>query len=411
MSRIAGSTFLPVHRLWIILLPLILGACSSSPDQERASAAPDSTAMASADSAAAPADSVESREGGGFFARFRGGGGDSEEKEVEVVPVELAAVERRDVPSYLSATATLEPDKQVEIHSKAAGQILELLVEEGDWVSEDQVIGRLDGEVQEVALREVLLRCESAERLYRRGEALHENQGISDQEFQELSFRFEEAEAQRMAAEIALAHCELRAPFSGVISRRFADPGQQLALGTPVFSIVDADPLLARIFLPEKEAVHIETGQEVVVSPSTHPDLLISGEVMLISPIVDTRTGTVKVTCQIPGRSRLRPGSFVRVQVQTDLHPRVLVIPKRALVPEGGENYVFKAVADSVIKTGILTGYSNGRYVEVVEGLDLGDRVVTVGTGSLKMGTKIRDMGGLGEDDVALADSMSGGAE
>ena len=106
------------------------------------------------------------------------------------------------------------------------------------------------------------------------------------------------------------------------------------------------------------------------------------------------------------------PGSFVRVRVQTDLHEDVLVIPKRALVPEGGENYVFKAVADSVVKIGIRTGYSNGRYTEVVEGLELGDRIVTVGTGSLKMGTKIRPLdGGLGEDEVAAADSMSEGAE
>jgi membrane fusion protein (multidrug efflux system) len=158
--------------------------------------------------------------------------------------------------------------------------------------------------------------------------------------------------------------------------------------------------------------MHIKPGQEVVISPSTHPDQEMRGEVLRISPVVDIRTGTVKVTCQIPGDSELRPGSFVRVRVQTDLHPNVLVIPKRALIPEGGENYVYMAVADSVIKTSIETGYSNGRYVEILEGLDLGDRVVTVGTGSLKMGTKIKAIENtLGEDDVAVADSMSGGAE
>lgn len=410
MSRIAGSPSLCIHRFWILLVPLlVLGACSSSPDKEGAGAIPDSTAVAAADSAAAPVESVQAK-GGGFFSRFRGGG-KSEEKEEEAIPVELARVERRDVFSYLSATATLEPEKQVEIHSKAAGQILELLVEEGDRVREGQIIGRLDGEVQRVALKEASLRCQSTERLFRRGEALHENQGISDQEFQELSFRYEEAEARRMAAEIALAHCEIRAPFGGIISERFVDTGQMVVLGSRVFSIVDADPLLARIFLPEKVAMHIVAGQEVEISPSTHPDQRINGEVLRISPIVDTRTGTVKVTCRISGKSNLRPGSFVRVQVRTDLHPKVLVIPKRALIPEGGENYVFKAVADSVIKVGIRTGYGNGRYVEVVEGLDLGDRVVTVGTGSLKMGTKIRDMGGLGEEEVAMADSMSEGAE
>jgi membrane fusion protein, multidrug efflux system len=380
-----------------------VGACSQSQGDSETQGDADSTSVAESDSL--------NEERGGFFSRFRNGEQEDEEK-VDAVPVELAEVHRRDVPSYLGATASLEAEKQVEILCKAAGQIIELLAEEGDYVREGQVIGRLDGEMQRVALEEVAIRGKSAERIFRRSEAMYETQDISEQEFQEVRFRYDEAEAQRQAAEIALEHCLIRAPFSGVIAERFVNPGQHLILGSSVFSIVDADPLLARIFLPEKEAMHIKPGQEVVISPSTHPDQEMRGEVLRISPVVDIRTGTVKVTCQIPGDSELRPGSFVRVRVQTDLHPNVLVIPKRALIPEGGENYVYMAVADSVIKTSIETGYSNGRYVEILEGLDLGDRVVTVGTGSLKMGTKIKAIENtLGEDDVAVADSMSGGAE
>ncbi len=408
MPRPAGTRFASV--LTILALFLLLGACSRSQDSQNAEAG-DSMTVAMEDSAAALPDSLAEEEQGGFFARFRRDDSKDEEEE-EAIPVELAEVTRRDVPSYLSATASLEAEKQVEIHCKTAGQLQELLVEEGDYVQEGQALCRLDGAVQRVAVEEAGLRAQSAERVFRRSEAMYKVQDISEQEYQEVKFRYDEAVAQRQAAEIALEHCSVRAPFSGIIAERFVNKGQNLILGSRIFSIVDADPLLARIFLPEKEAVHIAPGQDVVISPSTHPDLEMSGEVLRISPIVDTRTGTVKVTCQIPGDSELRPGSFVRVLVQTDLHPDVLVIPKRALVPEGGENYVFKAVADSVIKVGIETGYSNGRYTEVVEGLELGDKVVTVGTGSLKMGTKIKALNSfLGEDDVAMADSMSEGAQ
>jgi membrane fusion protein, multidrug efflux system len=408
MPRPAGTRFASV--LATLALFLLLSACSNSQDSQNANAG-DSTALAMGDSASAAPDSLAEEEQGGFFARFRRGDSEDEE-EVEAIPVELVEVTRRDVPSYLSATASLEAEKQVEIHCKAAGQLQKLLVEEGDYVREGQALCRLDGAVQRVAVEEAGLRAQSAERVFRRSEAMYKVQDISEQEFQEVKFRYDEALAQQQAAEIALEHCSVLAPFSGIIAERFVDLGQNLILGSRIFSIVDADPLLARIFLPEKEAVHIAPGQDVVISPSTHPDLELSGEVLRISPIVDTRTGTVKVTCQIPGDSELRPGSFVRVLVQTDLHPDVLVIPKRALVPEGGENYVFKAVADSVIKIGIETGYSNGRYTEVVEGLELGDKVVTVGTGSLKMGTKIQALNSfLGEDDVAMADSMSEGAK
>ncbi len=98
----------------------------------------------------------------------------------------------------------------------------------------------------------------------------------------------------------------------------------------------------------------------------------------------------------------------MRVKVQTDIHPDVKVIPKLALVPEGGETYVFKAVADSVIKVGIETGYTNGKFVEIIDGLELGERVVTVGTGSLKSGTRIQPLEvGDQETDDELVDSST----
>ena len=122
------------------LLPLIfllslsllaLGCGGESSGQPGAQAAADDSSAvggeAGEDSLAAEPDSLEAaeEEEGGFFARFRRGGGDEEEEEEEIVPVELATVALQDVPSYLSATASLEPEKQVEILAKAPGQIVE----------------------------------------------------------------------------------------------------------------------------------------------------------------------------------------------------------------------------------------------------------------------------------------------
>jgi len=318
-------------------------------------------------------------------------------------------VGRGDVPSYLGATASLEPEKRVTVQSEAMGQIRELRVEEGDFIVAGQVMATLDGEAETLALEEAALRAAARERELRRGEALHAEQGISKKELQDLRFRFDEAEAQRRSAEHRLERTRIIAPFSGRVSERLVDPGQHLGVGIPLFELVDSDPLLARIYLPEKQAVRIALGQSVVIVPDTRPDLELGGEVMRIAPVVDTRTGTVKVTCRIAGEGGLlRPGSFVRVKVQTDLHESVLVVPKRALVPEGGETYVFKAMADSVIKVAVATGYGNGSEVEIVEGLDEGDRIVVVGTGSLKNGSKFKDLGAEGAADADTADLASG---
>jgi len=329
-----------------------------------------------------------------------------ETKEEEPVPVELAEVRLCDLPSYLSATATLDPEKRAEILAKIDGEILRIETEEGDYVSTGQVLAILDGAVQRVALEECEARLHALDLDLQRIRALDEEQLASKKDLQDSRSAFDQAAAQRKSAQLMLDYTRIVAPFSGQITERFVDPGQTVAPGTPLFAIVDSDPLLARIYLPEKEAVKIVPGQGVVISPDTDPTLQARGEVLRIAPVVDSRTGTVKVTCRVSQRAvALRPGSFVRVKVETDVQQDVVVIPKRALVSEGADTYVFKAVADSVVKVGIVIGHSNRILVEVTEGLVVDERVVTVGHGALKTGCKIRE---IKRQPVPVADADSG---
>jgi membrane fusion protein (multidrug efflux system) len=362
-------------------------------------AAPGSLAEASVPDSLAK----DAKEDKGFFARLFGKDDEEDEEKDELVPVELARVEVRDMPTYLGTTATLEPEKQADIVAKVAGEIRQILVEEGDQVKEGAVLAVLDGAAQEVMLEEAEARLRALQLDLDRIEKLHNQQLASDKDMHNARARQEEAQAQRNAAKLQLDYTKIVAPFSGQITERFVDQGQNVATGTRLFSIVDRDPLLVRIYLPEKGAGKVELAQEVVVRPDTDLDLEVAGRVLRIAPIVDARTGTVKVTCEIDGsQGRLNPGSFVRVSIQTDLHRNTLCIPKRALVPEGGETFVYRAAADSVLKIPVKTGYANGDLVEVVEGLDAGQRVVAVGQGALRSGTKIREVN---PDRASLTDS------
>lgn len=380
--------------LVLTLLPLLLGACQGAPAQgaaQKGTKAPaDSLAAAPTDSVAAGKD--ESK--GGFLARVFGNRGkkDKEKNEDDPVPVELAVVSRADVPLYLSATATLEAEKQADILAKIAGEVREIRVEEGDWVREGQVLAVLDGEAQGVVLEEAEARVRALERDLERMTSLHAMKLTSDKELSDTRFRYEEAEAQRKAARLQVDYTDIRAPFEGRVRERFIDPGQTVAVGTPLFSVADPHPLLARIHLPEKDMVRISPAQDVLVQPDSDPSSSYSGQVLRVAPGVDPRTGTVKTTCQVDDPTgALRPGSFVRVRIRTDVHGRALVVPKRALVPEAGDTFVFKAEGDSVLKVPVSTGYADGNMMEVLAGLAEGDRVVTVGQGALKTGSRVRD--------------------
>ena len=385
---------------------------SGSPDASAstdASGSPDASASTeTGETSAAPADSTaQTPKKKGFLANLFGGGGDEEaEEEEEVVPVEIATVAVKDMPAYLGTTATLEPEKAAEVLTKISGEVQAILVEEGDWVAQDQVLARLDGRAQRVSLQETKARCRAIELDLVRIRKLFDQDVASEKGLHDARYAFEEAEAQKQAAELQLEYTEIKAPFAGVIAERFVDPGQTVAEGTELFSIVDQTPLLVRIHLPERQAQRIAPGQTVVISPDTEPDARVPGQVVRIAPIVDARTGTVKVTCEVDANDyRLRPGSFVRVNVQTDLREGVMVIPKRALVSEGAETFVFRAVADTVSQVPVTTGLTNHTHIQVTAGLEAGDRVVTVGHGALKTGARIREVV---EPPAAVADSSPG---
>jgi membrane fusion protein (multidrug efflux system) len=381
----------PLAAAVALALLVVLGSgCQSGDAREAEDLAPDST------SAAAAADSTagDTLSEGRRSWKDRMFGKKEEQKEKErPVPVELAEVALRDIPAYLSSTATLEPDKEADVLAKASGELKEIQVEEGDWVREGQVLATLDGRAQSAALEEVAARVRGLQLELDRMVALHGQSLASDRDLESAQTAFAQAEAQRKSFELELAYTSIRAPFAGRVTRRMADVGQNVTAGIHLFTVVDADPLLARIYLPEREVARLAPNQEVRIQSDADPTVEMAGSVHLIAPVVDTRTGTIKVTCKLDGETgKLRPGSFVRVNVETGIHEDVATIPKRALVPEGADTYVFRAEADSVVKTPIQTGLSTDEWVEVLEGLEVGDRVVKVGHGALRTGTKVRDL-------------------
>jgi len=372
-------------------------------------ASSDTTAIASADSLAA-ADTTavaETSSKKGFLSGLFNRNKDKEEDVEEAVPVELATVVRMDMPAYLATTATLESEKTATVLAKITGEIVELRAEEGDWVKEGDILALLDGAVQRTSVSEAKARMLGIQVNLERAETLASQELASAKELSDLRYQFEEAQAQLSAVELQESYTRIVAPFSGQLAERFVDIGQSVSISTELFSIVDPDPLLARIHLPEKEAMKITSGQEVVISPDTNPDEDIDGVVLRVAPVVDPRTGTVKVTCSVPGNSSiLRPGSFVRVRVQTDLRSHVLAIPKRALVPEGGDTYIFRAEADTVLKVPIVTGLASNLLIQVTKGVNAGDRIVAVGHGGLKTGALIREIGN--DEPLAVAETDSG---
>lgn len=318
-------------------------------------------------------------------------GDEKGEEETPPVPIEVAEVGRREISSYYVTTATLEPEKRVDILAKVADEIVDIAVEEGDVVSKGQLLCRLDDDEQKVALDEAKINRDQRKTDFDRIESMYKQNLISETEFLEKKYQHELAVNAYEAASVRYDYTRIKAPFDGVVTQRLVDEGEQVSIGTILFVVSDTDPLRLSMYLPEGEIKTINGGQLVYIVPDANPDTQFSGVIVRLAPEVDQRTGTVKVTAETRGGGI--PGSFVRVRIVTDTRPSTLAIPRRGVVADAGECFVFIAEADTVRKVEVLVGYEDEEYAEILEGLVEGDSVVVAGAGGIRTGTKIKIVG------------------
>jgi membrane fusion protein, multidrug efflux system len=310
-------------------------------------------------------------------------------KEEKKLPVEVAQAKTGTITSSLVTTATLDPDRQVTMISETTGIVNRITVDEGNLVREGQLLATLSDRDKQVKLQQTNVSVDNAKKELERKQASFNAKIISESEFQKAKYELEVALEQKNAAQVELDRSIIRAPFTGVITQRFIEKGQNITPTSQLFTIVDTDPLEAKVYLPEKEIFGLRPNQRVVMALNAQKDVTFAGTIRQINPAVDTKTGTVKVTVEVVNAPEVvRPGSFVDVRLETQRHDKTLLIPKRALMEEAGERYVFVVQKGQAARRTIAVGFLDDQNAEILSGVNQGEMVVTSGQGSLRDGTK-----------------------
>jgi membrane fusion protein (multidrug efflux system) len=346
---------------------------------------------------ASKADGADATEGEPAEAdtKVKSRNGDGEEEEEKApVPVEVTAVVRGTVAAYITSSANLVAENQVKILSEVEGRVSRLTVEEGDFVSRNQILATLVRDDAEIALRKAELKVTNARLAYDRGQDLIEKELISREEFDRFTMDYEIAKQELAEAQWRLEKTTIRAPFGGQISERMIQVGQNIRLADELFQITDYDPLIARIFLPERDILGLEEGRDVKIRLNADESVQFGGRIRQISPVVDTSTGTVKVTIEAVDEPRaVRPGSFVAIDIVRETHPDALLIPREAVVRELQSAHVFVVEEEFARRRDIALGLEEGDVVEALKGLEQGEKVITAGQGGLKDGALVKILG------------------
>ncbi len=313
----------------------------------------------------------------------------AEESEEIAVPVELAVAARREIAAFYRAASVIEADRLVDLVARVGGRVQAVKCEEGEWVSKNDVLVELENGREKIQLQQADLKLADQERQLQRSREMLAEELISQQEFDTVDSAYRLAGTDRDLARIALEETYLRAPFAGQVTDRKIVLGQQVAIAQAMFTLADFDPLRVRVHLPEAIARKVVAGQRVLVTPDA-AEAPLEAIVERVSPVVDPATSTVRLTLLLhDGTEGARVGGFAKVRITTDTHRQALSVPKLALVEEGGLRSVFVAEADTVRKVEVRTGLYDESHIEVLEGIDEGEFVVTLGQGGLRTGTKI----------------------
>ncbi len=322
-------------------------------------------------------------------------GKDGEKKAPEAVPVEVATLSRGPIEAVLRYTTHLEAEEEVAVLAQAARQVRQLFVEEGQRVGKGQVLLRLQDEEQRTALAKVEGQLAKARREHERQKKLFANQLIAEQAFNESTYELEQLELAHDEARRALSYTEVRAPIAGTVTRRLVGVGDHINVNQELFQIVDFDSIVARVHVPEKELVRMAPGQPVRIVAPALGGREFAGRVQRLSPVVDPQSGTIKVTVDVPHQEGLRPGMYVDVALVTAVHSEALLVPKRALVYDADQVFVFRLKPDGkhVQRLRLVPRLEDRAHVEPAGGLAPGDRIVVAGQAGLKDGALVRMAG------------------
>ncbi len=337
---------------------------------------------------------------------------EEDQEETPPIPVEVSLPVRGDVFAVYSGTAPIEAFAEADVIAKVPGEVKEILVEEGDDVEKGDILARLDGDRLRLELNASKARLRKLQRDFQRNKDLRQKGLISEGDYEKIQYELEALQASYNLASLELDYTQIRAPISGVVSDRFIKLGNTLKVGEPLFGVTSLEPLVAYLYIPEREFRQIAAGQPVTIDIDALGSHRVFAQVTRVSPVVDPDTGTFKITIEIsdPER-RIKPGMFGRMSVVYDEHKNALQVPRSAVIEEMGTTSVFVVVDNTASRRQVQTGFSNKGLMEITDGLTDDDRVITVGQVGLKPDAEVSVINGTDNDTGDPAEGTDAASE
>ncbi|MGD8495874.1 MAG: efflux RND transporter periplasmic adaptor subunit [Gemmatimonadales bacterium] len=343
--------------------------------------------------------------GGGDAAPGAGGG-------AQPMPVRAALAVSDTVVEELRATGEIEAVQSIELRPEVSGRLVGILAREGTEVRRGTPLFKVDDAEIQAEVDRLEAEMDLADQALARTRELLQRDASSTADLEQAEAKARSTRAQLTLQRTRLERTVVRAPFSGIVGERFVSLGDYVTPSTALTTLQTVDPQRASFDVPERYAQELAVGQTVNFSVAALPARTFRGTVDFVDPRVRLpgRTITVKAAVENSDRT-LKPGMFIEARLATDVRPNAIVVPEAAILPLGGQNYVWAITPENTAnRVEVELGIRRPGSVEVLSGLSAGDRVVTGGQALLYPQAPLSILEGAGAGDgstdtAALAES------
>ena len=300
-------------------------------------------------------------------------------------PAKLGAV----TDQYI-ALATARANEAIDVTPRISSVVSAIRFEEGQSVDAGVVLVELDSrEIRaELDLAEANLRERRSR--YGRLEALAASQVVSEVELEEIQAQLQVAEAQVNSARARMEDTVIRAPFSGMLGLRRASVGGLVQPNTVITTLDDIGVMKLEFTIPEEYLSVMSQGLEIHASGAAWPGRMFTGAVISVDSRIDPMTRSLAVVAELPNEDgALKPGMFLQVEIDRR-REGVVLAPESSLVPRQGRQFVFVVAEGRAEEREVKLGSRLPGQVEIVNGLDAGEEIVTQGVQRLRDGLPVR---------------------
>jgi membrane fusion protein (multidrug efflux system) len=299
-------------------------------------------------------------------------------------------VQQSSISESIEVPGSLLPFEETEIRAEVGGRIVKLNIQEGSTATKGTLLVKLFDEDLQAQLRKLRVQLQIKDKTQERSAELLKINGISQQEYDLSELDVENLRADIEATQIAISKTEIRAPYSGRVGLRNISLGSYISPTDIITTLRQVDQLKLEFAIPEKYAKEIVTGYKVSFKVD-------GGEedhhatVMATENSVDANTRTLRVRALVNEKHReLVPGIFAKVNLQLGKSDNALLVPSQSIIPTARNKQVILFRKDSALYTIVETGIRDSAFVQVLNGVKIGDTVVTSGLMAVRPNAKIR---------------------